>query len=139
MQTIEITKELRQALHLQKLHFSYNWNNKLDCKSFSTVRVSNPKKYQLIELYEVTLHVNKDEPFKSLGIARLQVINNFYLHQVTPGMSFLDANLSKIDFIQLVEKMYKNKNINFKQTQMSFLVFQWCSADEIHSIVENCR
>lgn len=139
MQTLEITKELRQTLSIKTLHFSYNWNNKLGCKSFSTVRVSNPKKYQLIELYEITLAGKKDEPVKSLGIARLQAITNFYLHQVTAGMSFLDANLSRIDFMQLVEKMYKNKNIDFKRKQMSFLVLQYVSEDEIRSLVENCR
>ena len=54
MQNLVINKEQRKALQLKSIHFSYNWNNKLGCKSFSTVRLWNQKKYQLLDLFEVT-------------------------------------------------------------------------------------
>ena len=35
---------------MKKINFSYNWNNKLDCHSFTTIRLSS--KY-MIEVYSV--------------------------------------------------------------------------------------
>jgi hypothetical protein len=119
---------------MKKINFSYNWNNKLECKSFSTVRLENPEKYQLLELFEVVLKTKKNEPEIKKGIARLQVVNSFYLDKVTPGMSFLDANLPVIDFIKLVQTMYKNKGIDFKKKKLSFLVFQYLSEKEMKQL-----
>lgn len=139
MQDLVITPQLRQTLSLKSIHFSYNWNNKLNCKSFSTVRLWNEKKYQLIDLYEVTVKKDAQHPKMSLGIARLQVINKFLLHKVTPGISFLDANLTVIDFQQLVKTMYKNKRINFKEHPMCFLVFQYLTDEQVLTELESLK
>lgn len=139
MQDLVITPQLRQTLSLKSIHFSYNWNHKLNCQSFSTVRLWNEEKYQLLDLFEVTVKENAQHPKVSLGIARLQVINKFLLHKVTPGISFLDANLTVIDFQQLVKTMYKNKGINFKEHPMCFLVFQYLKIDEIMTLADNCK
>jgi hypothetical protein len=119
---------------MKKLEFSYNWNNKLDCRSFSTVRLANPNKYQLLELYEVIQHNGKNKPVLKRGIARLQAITPFYLDKVTPGITFLDTNLPKIDFIKLVKTMYKNKNIDFNKKRMYFLIFQYLDNKELKKL-----
>jgi len=139
MQSLVINNEMRKTLQLKSIHFSYNWNNKLSCKSFSTVRLWNEKKYQLLDLFEVIVKQDAQHPKMSLGIARLQVINKFLLHKVTPGMTFIDTNLSVIDFQQLVKTMYKNKGIDFKAHPMCFLVFQYLQNDEILTLVNNCK
>lgn len=139
MQSLVITNEMRKALQSKSIHFSYNWNNKLNCKSFSTVRLWNPKKYQLLDFYEISVEESAKNPIVIKGIARLQAINKFMLHKVTPGISFLDANLTVIDFQQLVQTMYKNKKINFKKQPMCFLVFQYLKNDEILTLVDNCK
>ena len=120
---------------LKELHFSHNWNNKLNCESFSTVRLRNDNKYQLLDLYRIFLKREVYPQNVDFAIARLQAISHFYLHQVTPGITFLDANLSKIDFIQMIESMYKSKHINFHQQQMSFLVFQYLTPEETKSVI----
>lgn len=139
MQNLEITKELGNSLKLPTIHFSYNWNNKLNCKSFSTVRIWNPDKYELLDIYQITLKVSAKQPEVLKGFCRLQAINKFYLSQVTPGISFLDANLSRIDFHDLILKMYKNKNIDFKRTYLCFLVLQYLPASEILELAENLK
>ena len=119
---------------MKSLPFSYNWNNKLNCQSFSTIRICNPSKYVLLDVYEIILKSGKNQPPAKKGIARLQSISNFYLDKVSPAMSFIDTNLSVIDFIQMVKKMYKNFNINWKTKQMSFLVFQYLTEEEIKEL-----
>lgn len=123
-----------QVQILKEVHFSHNWNNKLNCDSFSTIRLRNDNKYVLLDLYKVFLKrevTNKEVDF---SIVRLQSISHFYLHKVTPGITFIDANLPVIDFIELIKKMYKNKNIDFHRKQLSFLVFQHLSPDEIKEL-----
>ena len=120
---------------LKELNFSHNWNNKLDCNSFSTVRIRNDNKYQLLDLFRVFLKREVYPQNVDFAIARLQSITHFYLHKVTPGITFIDANLPVIDFIQLITKMYKNKGINFHKQQMSFLVFQYLTPEETKEVI----
>ena len=116
------------------IKFSYNWNNKLECKSFSTVRISNENKYRLLAIYQIVMTNKKGEIIKDFGLARLQSITSFLLDNVSPAMAFLDSNLSKIDFIGLVSTMYKNKNINFKTKPLYFLVLQYLTPTEIEKL-----
>ena len=109
----------------KQLSFSYNWNNKLQCKSFSTIRVYNPKKYVLLDEYDIVLNNNKGDIITKFGLARLQVIHKFKLYDVSPAITFLDANLSTIEFITLIKTMYKNKNVDFKNQFFAFMVFQY--------------
>jgi len=139
MQNLVITNEMRKALQSKSIHFSCNWNNKFNCKSFSAVRVWNPEKFQLLDLFEILVKESANQPTVIKGIARLQVINKFLLHQVTPGISFLDANLTVIAYQQLFKIMYKNKGIDFKEHPMCFLVFQYLQNDEILTLVDNCK
>lgn len=115
---------------MKELLFSYNWNKKLDCNSFSTVRLENPKKYVLLDEFKVILQTKGNGPNIEKGIARLQVIHTFNLFKVTPAICFLDANLNVFEFQKLVLAMYKNKNIDFKTHNLSFLVFQYLRINE---------
>lgn len=139
METLKLTKEMTQALQAKPIHFSHNWNNKLNCNSFSTIRLWNEKKYQLLDIYRITLHVNSKEPYRTLGFARLQSKVQFMLTQLTPSMSFIDTNLNRIDFMTMFQKMYINKNINWKVQPLGFYVLQYLSVEEILSLVENLR
>lgn len=38
-----------------KISFSSNWNNKLTCRYFTTIRIHNPNFYKLNEFYEIVL------------------------------------------------------------------------------------
>lgn len=135
MQNLHISSQLVQTLSLKRLHFSDNFNNKLDCKSFSTVRLFNSDKYIMLDLFEITLKGKKDKPRFIKGIARLQYVTKFKLDKVTPGMSFLDANMGVLDFQLLMVDLYKNKRINFKKDFLSFLVFQYLQPYEIHDLI----
>jgi hypothetical protein len=119
---------------MKTLEFSHNWNRKLDCGSFSTVRLFNPSKYVLLDLYSISLNDKQVHETIFKGVARLQSISNFQLDKVSPAISFLDSNLPVIDFIKLVKTMYKNKKINFNTQKMSFLVFQYLTETEIEEL-----
>lgn len=132
-----LSNQLPESIQvIKKLKFSQNWNNKLSCNSFSTVRLWNSKKYQLIDVYQIILQRSVTGQFVDFGYARLQSISSFFLDKVSPAVTFLDANLDTIEFIQLIKIMYKNKNINWNYQKLGFYVFQFLTPAETMELQE---
>jgi hypothetical protein len=88
---------------MNEIDFSYNWNNKLENKCFSTIRIYNPKKYVLNQNYKILLNS------KHLYDAKIVFEKGFYINQLSEPMSFLDTGYSKNETIDILKKMYKNK------------------------------
>ena len=109
----------------QTIRFNTNWNNKLNCNSFSTIRLSSPNKYKEGEIYNI-LQVDKSgKAIKNYGFARLLSINEFLLDNITPAMCLLDTNYDKADFTKMFLTMYKNYKIDFSKKKLMFLVLQF--------------
>jgi len=115
---------------MEKIEFTYNWNNKLDCRSFSTVRLANSKKYVLLDDYQVYLKTKGNGPDIYKGLAKLQHIRRFNLFEVTPDITFLDANLNIFEFQKLLTTMYKNKLVDFRTQPLYFMIFQYYKIHE---------
>ena len=115
---------------METISFTHNWNNKLYCRSFSTVRIENPIKYRLHQEYRIFLNQVKGKPPIDRGVAVLRHIEYFNLFDVNPAVCYLDANLNKETFIKLVLTMYKNSGIDFNTKRMSFLVLQFISPNQ---------
>lgn len=98
---------------LEKISFLYNWNNKLSCNVFTTVRIKNDRKYRLNDVYEITLTSSKDKTPIAQGNAQIVLIHDFLLSKTTEGISLIDTGYIKEKFIELVKTMYKNAKINF--------------------------
>ena len=58
---------------MKTITFSYNWNNKLGRKAFTTIRLYNPNKYKIGETYNINL---KKE---CIGAGKIIAIKNFML------------------------------------------------------------
>lgn len=115
----------------KEIIFEKNWNNKLDCCSFCTIRLMNNSEYSLLDDYEIIFKPKGKETGISKGLARLQSINNFYIDQITPAMAYLDCNLSKFDCIKMIKVMYSKSPVNWKEQKLSFLVLQYVSIKNI--------
>ena len=104
--------------------FSFNWNNKLDNKAFTTVRLRNDSLYKEYEIYEVFLNTEKsgikNSEFK--GLARIESIKNIYLSQVNSFVTFLDTGYPVKEFTKLVQTMYKNKVKDWTKQQLSLIL-----------------
>ncbi|AEI47649.1 hypothetical protein [Runella slithyformis] len=92
----------------QQLDFSYNWNNKLACSSFTTFRLMNAQKYQVGKKLSVML---QGRHLKDVEIIQIKVLK---LEQINPFISYLDSGYSVPEFKQLLKTMYKNKNIDLE-------------------------
>ena len=101
---------------MKYFNFSYNWNGKLDCKAFTTIRLSDK--------CEVG-----DEIFVSLKGKRLP---NMYLvkdrkalklDSINDFIGYLDTGYSAEETKDMLRKMYSKKNVNWeKQTIFLYLL-----------------
>ncbi len=87
------------------LKFSYNWNSKLHCKVFTTVRLHNPKKYFKDKIFKI------EAPGVQIE-AKVDKIFTYKLNDIPEILMMLDTSYYKKEFIEIIEKMYKNSNVN---------------------------
>lgn len=96
------------------LDFMYNWNNKLDCTYFTTLRLES-NKYQVGSIFKVNL---KTVYKKSVEVVEIKKIK---LEQINDFIAALDTGYSRTKCIELIQTMYKNKGIKW-DTQIMYLI-----------------
>lgn len=84
------------------INFSTNWNNKLDCKCFTTLRLKNDKKYQLNKQYLINL---KKNPIKKAEIIAIKTI---FFKDINEYVARLDTGYSLEETKNIILKMYPN-------------------------------
>jgi hypothetical protein len=88
------------GITMETLKFSTNWNNKLYCDVFTTIRLHNPQKYETGRLYEIMLNGNKH----SLAICiRLYTLTE---EQLSDYVCLLDTGYDRKETLAIIYKMY---------------------------------
>ncbi len=113
-------------MDINEISFSENWNNKLNCACFSTIRLHNPVKYAVGNKFKVTLKGQlKPHP------AAVRTVTTFRLEQLTEGMALLDTGYSKSETIKIIQKMYKNKITNLQTQLFDFVILGYIKSETI--------
>lgn len=86
---------------MQQITFSYNWNNKLNCNAFTTLRPFNPNKYKLGEQYELLL---KNAP---IGVYRIAALHTLDINQINTTIALIDTGYLPEQCKEVIRKMYK--------------------------------
>lgn len=89
---------------MEALKFSYNWNNKLDCKAFTSLRLSD--RFQVGQEYKIELR-GKGGHYESKGVAKIQEIRQFKLAQLNAFVAYLDTGYSLQECKDILMRMYK--------------------------------
>ena len=111
---------------LQELSFTENWNKKLDCNCFSTIRMHNADKYKVGNKLKITLKGQlKPNP------ATVRYVKTFYLHQLTEGMALLDTGYSLAETQKIIQTMYKYKVKNLAQQPFDFVILGYVKSEKI--------
>jgi hypothetical protein len=106
------------------LKFSYNWNNKLSCAAFTTIRLYNPKKYVRDDVYNIYL---KDE---LVGTAQLVGIRKTKLSSLNEFVARLDTGYSLGQCRQVISRMYGKD----KDHDLGLYLFKWVKVNNTASI-----
>lgn len=103
------------------IKFKRNWNNKLLCPCFSSLRLKNPVYYRVGKVFDVQLF--KSGRYNHYRYAELVFTKDTYLYALSDYFTFMDANMQRDKFIKMIETMYKNKVHDFDNTLFSILLF----------------
>ena len=103
----------------ERIEFSKNWNNKLLCAVFSTIRPSY-KKYGINETFDVRI----GERF--FCYAKVLKSEKKTLKEIIlSGAHLVDTGLSEKDFMTLMSNMYSKKSWwKNEDTEMQLIFFQ---------------
>jgi len=101
---------------MEKLEFSTNWNNKLDCKCFTTIRLYNLSKHFRGNQFEVFLQ----KKFKTKALVLGTVLTT--LDKLSDYVCYLDTGYSREETIAILKKMYPQ--IDFKKKKICILLLQ---------------
>lgn len=84
---------------MERINFSHNWNNKLGCAAFTTIRPAG-KKYSIGTVYEAW--------FKDQFVARVQIVDikEFRLGQLNEFIARLDTGYDAGTCKGIMQKMY---------------------------------
>lgn len=104
----------------KQLKFSTNWNNKLDCQCYTTLRLSGD--FQIGE----TVEVWHQKRFMHHGkIIDKKVIN---MDKINEWIAFIDTGYSRQECIQILRRMYKD--ITDEQWQSQNIYFYLIQAQK---------
>ncbi len=99
---------------MKEITFSYNWNNKLNCNAFTTLRIEQPNKYIVGADYHIVL--KKEQ----IAVARIVNIKSFFLKDLNEFIAYLDTGYSLDKCRQIILNMYPN--VNFLQKRLSLIL-----------------
>lgn len=96
--------------------FSYNWNNKLDCKAFTTIRIYNPARHYTGQRVRAVLKgENKGEGF-------IAAVKPFMLASLNEFMARLDTGYTVEECRNVILKMYPSVNLELQKLALILIV-----------------
>lgn len=107
---------------METLNFSTNWNRKLDCEVFSTIRRWNPAVHY--EGREVEIWDKSTSPAKYRGRGRYVLVSEFRLHQLKPAAAMLDTGYTLPETLNIIRTMYRDKVPNLEQARFAYIIIR---------------
>jgi len=107
---------------MNRLDFSHNWNNKLQCNVFSTIRRHLPAVHyhgKIVEVYDCS-----HNPARFIGRAEYILVSPIKLHQLKPAMALLDTGYGLNETKEILINMYKNKVDDVHQESFCYCILK---------------
>lgn len=107
----------------EQLKFSHNWNGKLLCDCFTTIRPHNPKRYAV----GITLDVFLKQTF--LGVYEVIDHKNLSVNTISDWIARLDTGYSKAACQDVIRTMYKNMDRFTDDSKLSYVLLRKIKKD----------
>lgn len=101
---------------LETIKFSNNWNQKLWCHYFTTIRITGK--------YEVGQQVNIELNEKHLYTAKIIDKKEFLLEKMNDWMALMDMALPAEKGVQMLKTMYKKYNVNLDKKPFFYYLIE---------------
>lgn len=104
----------------ERMEFGENYNNKLNCKCFTTIRLHAPIQNAVGSVKQIYLKGVWKGNAKVIGATSIR------LDQINPTMAKLDAAMLPDDLRRLLKACYKNRpGINWETQLMDYMVLEY--------------
>lgn len=112
-----------ERMAIQELKFSYNWNNKLNCKYFTTIRRFQ-EKYQAGKIFHVILKTRERwvTDFGRAVAVDVRMVRGSDLNEYICG---LDTGYSVEETKNIFKRMYKKDSVD--DMLFSFVLLKFCN------------
>jgi hypothetical protein len=107
---------------MKTIKFSCNWNKKLNCDYFTTIRLHNPEKYKPENCHNILLLENG--VWRDYGLAEIVSVRILRLHQLNEFICGLDTGYTVYDTKQILHRMYKDRIKDINQAEFSFVLYR---------------
>ena len=107
-----------------EISFGSNWNKKLGCQYFTTIRLQNLAKYHIGNVFKI---IKKGDYLLDAKIVQLRYCK---LHDLPELTCYLDTGYSKEATIALFKKMYQSKNIDWEKQLLSIILLEHLDWDK---------
>lgn len=109
---------------IKEIRFSYNWNNKLNCKFFTTLRRFNQEKYQAGEIYHIILK-SRDRWVTDFGRAVAVDIKTIKGDNLNEFICGLDTGYSVEEAKGILKRMYKQDSVD--DMLFNLILLKYCN------------
>jgi len=104
----------------QNLSFTTNWNGKLNCSCFTTLRLHNHEKYFAGAVMNIILNGQLK------GKAVIIQVNYFTIEKINEFVARIDTGYSATECQKMIKEMYKNNpRINWKTQLLDFCLLEY--------------
>lgn len=103
------------------IKFQRNWNNKLSCNYFTTIRLP-VEDYKIDNILRLMLHDNG--VYREMGYAKVIEAKPIRSYQINDWMAFLDAGMSADKLREMLYFMYKDKVDDFEKTEFVYMILE---------------
>lgn len=104
---------------MKRIRFSKNWNEKLCCSVFSTIRLSSDD-FQVLREYEVSVQMSTGEVAAQCVLLHKSTM---LLKDIQDEIFWTDMGMSKKKGIEELRKIYAPLGINVDEREFDILVF----------------
>lgn len=105
----------------KSIKFQRNWNNKLSCNFFTTIRLPR-ENYKVDNTLKLLLH--EYGIFRDMGFVKVIEAKSIRAYQINDWMAFLDAGMSADKMREMLYFMYKDKVDDFEKTEFVYMILE---------------
>ena len=119
--------EKEQLEKLEKLEFSYNWNGKLGCNCFTTIRLSGRfEPGQIVEIWQKKNQSSDVFHGKAVVVDKKALAN---IDAISNWVAMLDSGYGAYEFRNIMRRMYGAKAKNWTTQSVYYYLLKYIKED----------
>jgi hypothetical protein len=100
---------------MNRITFTTNWNKKLDCSAFTTIRLED-------QIYQKGKNFEVFEKGHLKGVFCIVHLSVFKLNQLSEAMAYLDTGYNKEKTTNIIKKIYDKRAPDWDKQNLYYMV-----------------